>query len=64
MAQTKIMNMDIPKRSPAVVNTPSPERLIFIATAFAPKIMHRSEVKMEVRKGRSLLLGVFEAILV
>jgi hypothetical protein len=47
------MNVAMLKRSPAVVNAPSPERLILIATAFAPKTMHKSEVKMAAKKGRS-----------
>jgi len=53
LAQRKITNVAIQKRSPAVVNGPNPDRLILIATALAPKTIHRNDVKMATKKGRS-----------
>ena len=49
-------NRGIPKRSPAVVKTPSPERLILMATALAPKRVQRQRVKTAAGNERSWLL--------
>ena len=44
-------------RAAALVNTPSPERLIFMATALAPKRAHRNEVNVAATKERLSFLG-------
>jgi len=53
LAQRNIANAAILKRSPAVVKGPSPERLALMATALAPKMTHRNELKMAADKGSS-----------
>ena len=44
-------------RNAAVVNTPNPKRLILIATALAPKRVHKNSVKAPAVIGSSRLLG-------
>jgi hypothetical protein len=43
----------IPKRIPAVVNTPIPENENFTATALEPKITHKNADKMPAKKENS-----------
>jgi hypothetical protein len=45
------------KRIAAVVKTPSPEKVILIATALDPNIMHKKTVNIPAAKGSSLLDG-------
>lgn len=47
----------MPKRKPAVVKMPMPERLILTATGFAPKSMQRNTAKNEAPIGSSLALA-------
>jgi hypothetical protein len=57
LAQRKIAIVAILKRIAAVVKTPSPEKVILIATALDPKRMHKKTVNIPAAKGRSLLDG-------
>jgi len=61
-AHRKIAIVAMLKRIPAVVKAPTPKRLIFMATAFAPKIVHKNVVKVAAGNGSSPLLRVFSAI--
>jgi hypothetical protein len=45
------------KRMAAVVKTPSPEKVILIATALEPKSTHKKAVKVPAAKDNSLLDG-------
>jgi len=62
LAQRQIAIEAMLNRSPAVVKAPRPEREIFMATALAPKKVHKNEVKKAAIKENSLLLGVCSII--
>jgi hypothetical protein len=61
-AQMVITREAIKKRRPAVVKVPSPDRLIFMATALAPKEAQIATIANEVRKLGFGLSGILRSI--
>ena len=59
LAHKKIAAAAMLKRKPAVVKTPSPERLILMATALAPNRMHMKADKMAAEKVSSPFVDIF-----
>ena len=51
MAQRLIAREAMPNRSPAVVNTPTPSKVIFMATALDPNRIQIKAVKRALDKG-------------
>jgi hypothetical protein len=57
LAQRKIAMAETPNRMAAVVKTPIPEKVIFIATALDPKRMHRNTANTPAANVRSSFGG-------
>jgi len=59
LAHRKMATAATPKRMAAVVKTPNPEKVIFIATVLDPKIVHKNIVKRPAANVSSSFDGCF-----